>query len=32
MIDLDKIEQQCKGAIESGYGHLPVWSAAMRLN
>ena len=24
MIDLDKIEQQCKGAIENGYGHLPV--------
>ena len=24
MIDLDKIEQQCKGAIENGCGHLPV--------
>lgn len=24
MIDLDLIEQQCKGAIESGCGHLPV--------
>ena len=24
MIDLDKIERQCKGAIENGYGHLPV--------
>lgn len=24
MIDLELIEQQCKGAIESGYGHLPV--------
>ena len=24
MIDLDKLEQQCKGAIENGYGHLPV--------
>ena len=24
MIDLDKIEQQCKGAIENGCGHLPA--------
>ena len=24
MIDLDIIERQCKGAIENGYGHLPV--------
>lgn len=24
MIDLDEIEQQCKGAIENGCGHLPV--------
>ena len=24
MIDLDKIEQQCKNAMQNGYGHLPV--------
>lgn len=24
MIDLDLIEQQCKSAIDNGYGHLPV--------